>query len=61
MLSRIINLLKKMFYRKQRSPMYFYLTGRFAAQSAENHQNSYAFLVCKNENKTSKNNTGNED
>ena len=42
------------FYSKQRSPMFFYLSWRFAFQSGEHPQNSNAFLVYKNKNQTNK-------
>ena len=41
--------------------MYFYLSWRFAPQSGEHHQNSNAFLVCKNKNETGKKTTGNQE
>ena len=55
-----VHLVLLTFYLKQRSLMYFYLRSRFAPQFGEHHQNSNAFLVCKNENETSKKNTGNQ-
>ena len=50
-----------LFYSKQRFPMCFLFKSTFRSLVRGHHQNSYAFLVCKNKNETSKKNTGNQE
>ena len=50
----------KTFHLKQRSPMYFLCWLTFRFQSGKHHQNSNAFVVCKDKSKPNKKNIGNQ-